>query len=116
MVLIVLHLLCGILSLVGLTTVICGVSRRLADVADGGRYLLVILKGEDADLHLKAAVEGVGNGQLSVDGGVVAVDAGLDENARRACRLIADESGCVALYTVSEFQNWLGGVADEPNV
>lgn len=115
MALIVIHILCGVLVLIGLTAVICGVTERVTAAPDDGRYLLVVLKGEDAGERLRAAVEEIRNGRCRV-GAVLAVDAGLTEEARRICRRIADGAGCVAVMTAVEFQNWLGGVAGEPNV
>ena len=115
MVLTVIHILCGMLSLIGQTAVICGVSERMAAVADDERYLFVLLKGEDAGVRLHAAVEEVQSGRCRASG-VIAVDAGLTEDMRRVCGKIAAEVGFVALYTTEEFQNWLGGVAGGPNV
>ena len=116
MVLTVLHILFGVLALIGLTSVICGVVRRRDDLPDDERYLLVILKGEDADHRLRAAASAVAQGRCRIRGGVIAIDAGMEEEAKRACRMIADDVGGVAVCSLKEFQSWLGGVAGEPNV
>ena len=115
MALTVLHIVCGVLSLIGLTAVICGVTERVTAAPDDERYLLVILKGEDAGERLRAAAEEIRYGRCRV-GGVVAVDDGMTEDMRRICRRIADEIGCVVMGTAEEIRSWLGGVAGESNV
>lgn len=113
MTLLVVHIVCGFFSLVGLASVLRGIAERLADVGDERRYLLVFLQGEDADLRLKSAVERLRSEPQCALGGVVAVDGGLREEVKRACHMVAEESGCAVIHPPEKFQVWLEGILRE---
>ena len=116
MVRIVIHILLGFLSVIGLATVIQGIVRRVTDIPDESRRLLVLLCDEDADLKLMSAVELVRRCPSISPGGIFALDVGLSETNAYACRRIAENAGFVTVLTVGEGQQWLGGFAGERDV
>ena len=109
---IVLHIVLGFFALLGIASVVRNVSLEWISVEDRGRYWLLVLTDRDSDLRIKGAVNRL-QWDSHAAGGILAVDAGMDEDVRRACEIVAAESDAVRLMTPEEFKKWLGGQTRE---
>ncbi len=104
----VFYVVTAFLAVTGLACLIRGIWLRLATVSDPNRYVLVVLSGDCAPLLLQSAVT-VLDEETRFFAGIVAVCDKLNEDARRACELIAAGDRRVKLIENDEFSNSLGG-------
>lgn len=109
----VLHIIAGFLALVGLASVLHGLHVRMVTPCARGRYLFLVLDGNDAELRLKATAELFRCSPAGTYDGILAVDFGMCDEVRRACGILARESNAIEMYTAREFSERLRGKAVE---
>lgn len=109
MLLVILQIVAGILALIGLASVISGMLARVSTYCSSGRYLFVMLNGNDADLRLKATAELMRHAPSGTYSGILAVDFGMTDQMKQACRIIARENNAIELYTAQEFSKRMRG-------
>ncbi len=113
MVITLIHIFAVFFMLLGIASLIKGVHYYLNSVSNSGRYIFVILDGDDADIKLRSAVEYFMLYEADAFEGIIAVDYGLSEELKTACRIVADESNAVEFYSKKGFLNFFGGECSE---
>lgn len=109
MLLVVIHIVFGVFALIGLASVLNGMYVKMSTYCASGRYLFVILKGNDADLRLKATEELMRCAPSGTYSGILAVDFGMTDQMKQACRIITSENNAIEMYTAHEFSKRMRG-------
>ena len=113
MIITLIHIFAVFFMLLGLASLIKGFHYFLHSVGNSGRYILMMLKENDADMKLSSAIEYFNLYESDAFEGIIAVDFGLSDEIRTACKIVADESNVVEFYSKKGFLNYFGGECSE---